>query len=589
MEFRILGPLEVDDGGRNVPLGGSKQRALLALLLLHANRVVPRDRLIDELWETAPPETARTALQVHVSQLRKALGREAIVTRAPGYVIQVGPEQLDLERFERLVATANGSDASQAAGTLREALALWRGPPLADIGDSVARPQRAQLEEQRLLALEQRIDADLDLRLQARLVPELEALVREHPLRERFRGQLMLALYRCGRQAEALDAYQRGRRLLSDDLGLEPGDQLKQLEKAILEQDPSLAVPEASLGAPAAAPVAREGPRRLRPILAIAVGALLLAGALAAGLVLATRGSEPIAVRANSVAKLDARSGKVVADVPIGGRPIAIAFGAGSIWVVDADHSTISRIDAKTNEALPIGGLGTDLSDVAFGFGSLWVAGGNDGTLIRIDPRHNSPTEVTLGKEGKVVPSPVFAVRTGAGAVWVTRGNELLRVDPREERVTDQLRVSRPQGLAVGPDAVWLTTEDERVLRVDPGTVQVAFGHDVSSPTYFPVVDRDSLWVIAPPGPTDEAPHLWRLDAETLDQNASIAFPNGAPYALTAGDGALWLVDSSSGAVWRIDPQTSSVKRFARVAHHPVAVGADKGVVWIGVQGEPIS
>ncbi len=589
MEFRILGPLEVLDGGREVPLGGSKQRALLAFLLLHANRVVPRDRLIDELWDTAPPETARTALQVHVSQLRKALGRDAIVTRAPGYVVNVQPGELDLERFERLVAAADGTDPSQAAEKLREALALWRGPPLGDLGDSVARSERAQLEEQRLLALEQRIDADLALALHAQLVPELEALVREHPLRERFRAQLMLALYRCGRQADALETYQRVRRLLSDELGLEPGDRLKQLEKAILEQDASLALPEASVAAPAAMAVARVGARRRLPGLAIVAGALMVAAALAAGLVLATRGTEAIAVRANSVAALDAKSGKVVADVPIGGRPVAIALGAGSVWVADADHSTISRIDSETKEALPIGGLGSDVSDVAFGFGSLWVAGGNDGTLTRIDPRHNSPTQVELGQVGDVVPQPVFAVRTGAGAVWVTRGNELLRVNPHEERVTARLRVIRPLGLAVGLGAVWLTTQDERVLRVDPGTVRPTFGHDVSRETFFPLVDRDSLWVIAAPGPADDVPHLWRLDPETLDQKASIDFAKRFPYGLAAGDGALWTVDPFSGVVSRIDPQAKVARRLAKIAHHPVAVAVDDGVVWVGVQAEPLS
>ena len=588
MEFRILGPLEVLDGGQNVPLGGSKQRALLAFLLLHANRVVPRDRLIDELWDATPPETARTALQVHVSQLRKALGRDAIVTRAPGYVIEVDPQQLDHVRFEQLVASVDGSDPSQTAQTLREALALWRGQPLADLGDSLARPERAQLEEERLLALERRIDADLELGLHAQLVPELEGLVREHPLRERFRGQLMLALYRCGRQAEALDEYQRGRRLLSDELGLDPGDRLKQLELAILEHNPSLSAPEASHAVPVAPAVPPTARRRL-PGLAIAVGALLLAAALAAGLVLATRDSAPIAVRPNSVAALDAGNGKVIADISIGGRPVAIALGAGSVWVADADHSTITRIDEKTKEALSIGGLGSDLSDVAFGFGSLWVAGGNDGTLIRIDPRHNTPTQVVLGKEGGVVPSPVFAVRTGAGAVWVTRGNELLRVDPREQRVTGRLRVSRPHGLAVGLGAVWLTTEDERVLRVDPRTVRLAFGHDVSRETFFPLVDHGSLWVIAAAPDPSGVPQVWRLDPETLDQSASIPFSKSFPYGLSAGDGALWLVDPDHEAVWRIDPQTNSAKRLARVAHHPVSVAAGYGIVWVGVQAEPLS
>ncbi len=245
MEFRILGPLEVSDDGRSLKVAGAKQRGLLALLLLHANEVVPRERLIDELWGEEPPETAATAIQVHVSQLRKALGRDAIVTQSPGYLVRVGEGELDLDRFETAVARARDEPPAEAAEVLREALALWRGPPLAELDAPFARAERARLEEQRLAALEQRIDADLEVGRHAQLVPELEGLVRGHPHRERLRGQLMLALYRCGRQADALAVYQSGRRLLDEELGLEPGEDLRRLERAILEQDESLSPPTA--------------------------------------------------------------------------------------------------------------------------------------------------------------------------------------------------------------------------------------------------------------------------------------------------------------------------------------------------------
>ena len=243
MEFRILGPLEVLDEGRPVALGGAKQRALLAVLLLHANEVVSRDRLIDELWGGEPPDTANTALHVHVSQVRKLLRRDAIVTQNPGYLIRISDGELDLHRFERLVATARAEEPAQAARLLREGLALWRGAPLAELGDSFARAERARLEEQRLAALEQRIDAELALGRHAELVPELEGRVREQPLRERLRGRLMLALYRSGRQADALEVYRSGRRLLDEELGLKPDDELQRLERAILNHDPSLESP----------------------------------------------------------------------------------------------------------------------------------------------------------------------------------------------------------------------------------------------------------------------------------------------------------------------------------------------------------
>jgi DNA-binding SARP family transcriptional activator len=247
MEFRILGPLEVWDGSREVSLGGPKPRALLAGLLLHPNEIVPADQLIDEFWGEDSPERAAAALRVNVSRLRKALPQDVLTTRSPGYVIRVGPDELDLHRFERLVdegrsLLARGL-AADASGRLRDALSLWRGPALADFAyESFAQAAIARLEEIRLAAVELRIDADLALGRHDELVGELEALVAEHPLRERLRRYLMTALYRSGRQAEALDAYQNARRALVDELGIEPSPALQELEKAILRQDPSLDV-----------------------------------------------------------------------------------------------------------------------------------------------------------------------------------------------------------------------------------------------------------------------------------------------------------------------------------------------------------
>src|SRR3954452_2021551 len=250
MEFRILGPLEVEAEGRLLKLGGAQPRALLALLLLHPNEVVPRERLIDELWDGPPPQTAATAVQVHVSQLRKVLGPGAIVTKRPGYLLRADDGDLDLRRFEEAVERSRSAAPEEAADLLTSALALWRGIPLAELDAPFARTARARLEEQRLGALEQRIDADLELGRHAKLVPEVEGLVRDHPLRERLRGQLMLALYRSGRQADALAAYQEGRRRLVEELGLEPGEELRRLQRAILEQDGSLALGRGAAGVP---------------------------------------------------------------------------------------------------------------------------------------------------------------------------------------------------------------------------------------------------------------------------------------------------------------------------------------------------
>jgi DNA-binding SARP family transcriptional activator len=247
VEFRILGPLEVWDDTGEVFLGGRKPRALLAVLVLHPNVVVGVDRLIDELWGEEPPERAVAALRVNVSRLRKSLPQDVLVTRSPGYVVRVGRDELDLQRFERLVDDARDLRArdltAAASERLREALSLWRGPPLADFAyESFAQAAIARLEEIRLAAVELRIDADLVLGRHAELVGELEALVAEHPLRERLWRYLMTALYRSGRQADALDTYQHARRALVDGLGIEPGTALQELERAILLQDPSLDV-----------------------------------------------------------------------------------------------------------------------------------------------------------------------------------------------------------------------------------------------------------------------------------------------------------------------------------------------------------
>jgi DNA-binding SARP family transcriptional activator/class 3 adenylate cyclase len=273
VQFRILGPLEVlDDHGRPLALGGAKQRALLAVLLLHAGQAVSADRLIDELWGEDPPETARSVLQVYVANLRKVLeparpkraAGGVLRTQAPGYLLDLGLEELDLARFERLAAEGRAAlaagDPAKAARLLAEAVGLWRGQTLTDVTLAASgQGAIARLEERRLTALEDRIEAELALGRHAELVGELQALVAAHPLRERLHGQLMLALYRTGRQAEALEAYRRTRETLAEELGIDPSPALQELERAILAQDPTLASP-APVRQPSEASVVRDGP-----------------------------------------------------------------------------------------------------------------------------------------------------------------------------------------------------------------------------------------------------------------------------------------------------------------------------------------
>ncbi|HEV8602009.1 MAG TPA: BTAD domain-containing putative transcriptional regulator [Gaiellaceae bacterium] len=249
VEFRVLGPFEVRVEGRPLELNRRKQRSLLALLLLHAGEVVSTDRLVEELWAGRPPKTAVSSLGNLLSALRKELGPQAVLTRPPGYMLDVDPDRVDLHRFERLVAqAAEGGDAGRRASLLHEALGLWHGPPLADLAfEPFAHVEIARLEELRTAAREELFQAELELGRHSKLVGEIDALVAEHPLRERLRGQLMLALYRSGRQAEALDAYRRARETLVGELGIEPSPELQRLEQSILRHDREIDLPKRAI------------------------------------------------------------------------------------------------------------------------------------------------------------------------------------------------------------------------------------------------------------------------------------------------------------------------------------------------------
>jgi DNA-binding SARP family transcriptional activator/DNA-binding beta-propeller fold protein YncE len=540
MEFRILGPLEVEDDGRLLALGGAKQRALLAVLLLHANEVVSRDRLIDELWGGSPPETASTALQVHVSQLRKELGRDVIVTQAPGYRIRVEPGGLDVERFEALVDEARGAEASAAAERLREALALWRGLPLADIDDAVARPDRRRLEEELLTALEQRIAADLELGQHVQLVPELERLVIEHPLRERLRGQLMLALYRSGRQADALEIYRRGRRMLSEELGIDPDSALQRLERAILTQDPSL---EAAI--------------ELRP-----------------------RSSGNEVPPPDSVALIDPERDEIAGYVLVGRRPVAMVVGHGSVWVANADDGTVSRIDPDRREVVRTIGIGAPAIDLAVGHDAVWVANGSDGTVSRIDPEAEAVVETfDLRGSSELAWNPVPAVAVDAEAVWVAVGpRHIVRIDPvtnEQVAITDVGNV--PVGLASDGRALWVVTMAERALRIEPrtsaATVEVPIGYPVAIAS-----GAEAIWVSG-------REQIWRIDPGTAAVTQTIRVGQRL-MGLRVAEGVVWAADNGGGEVIRIDPGTGLVAGSVPVGHAPTDLVWTEGTIWVSVQSE---
>ena len=452
MHVRILGPLEVEDEKAPVALGGQRQRALLAVLVLARGSVVSSDRLIDGLWEEEAPATARNVVQGHVSQLRKAFGGNGrLETRGHGYVLHLEQGELDVDQFEELFADGRRllteDDPAAASGALLEALALWRGPALADFAyEPFASAEAARLEDRRLACLEERIEADLALGRQVDLVPELEGLVRDHPLRERFRGQLMLALYRAGRQAEALDAYQDARRALVDELGIEPGPALQELERQILNQDPGLAPP--ARVEPPAAPAAES--RRRRGWLLLVAGLVVLAGAVGAGIWQLTRPDAPQIdiVAGNAVAAIDPATNRLIAQIPVGLSPTAVAVGEGSVWVLNADAQTISRIDPETKRTETFA-TGTTPTELAAGEGAVWIGNGAEQrasaesasawstwSVSRVDPGTGIAGEpVELSAAPGV---DIYAYRTpgqnrlavGGGSAWV--------VNPDPDRVTNR-------------------------------------------------------------------------------------------------------------------------------------------------------
>ena len=552
MEFRVLGPLEVEEDGRVLKLGGAKQRALLALLLLHANEAVARDRLIDEIWSSTPPETASAAIQVYVSQLRKLLGHDAIVTQPPGYLIRVQEGTLDLERFEACVARARAAPADEAGELLRQALALWRGPPLAELDGSFARPERARLDEQRLSALEQRIAADLELGRHAQLVPELESIVREHPLREHLRGQLMLALYRSGRQAEALDVYRTGRRLLDEEVGLEPGEELRRLERAILNHDPSLEP----------------------PVVAAIVGPSLAQRRVASG-----QGRVP--VPPDSVAVIDPERSEAVGHVPVGRRPVALAVGHGSLWVANADDGTVSRIDPDHYEVVRTIGIGAPAIDLAVAADAVWVANGSDGTVSRIDPNADAVVEtIDLRGSSDIAWNPAYAVAADSEAVWIAAGpHHTVRVDPATNEpvaLIDVLNV--PVGVALGEGALWVVTVAERLVRLEPEvnavTAEVAIGYPIAL-----TAGARGIWV------SDSRGRVWQIDPETTTVTHTISVSGGL-VGLCATDTTLWAANNAQGTLVRINPEDGLVVGTVPVGHAPTDVATCNELVWVSVQAE---
>jgi DNA-binding SARP family transcriptional activator len=592
MYFQLLGPLEVSDQGRSIAVGSGKRRALLGVLLLHANEVVSAERLIDELWGERPPATSAKSVQNYVSQLRRELhGRsrdgELLVTRSSGYLLRVGRDDLDVHRFERALAEGEralaAGEARRASDTLGDALELWRGAPLSDFAyEPFAQQEIARLAELRVVALEERIEAELALGRNAQVVGDLEALVREHPLREHIRGLLMVALYRCGRQAEALESYREGARRLREDLGLEPGPALRELEGRVLAHSPDLAAPTAPrsepsgslddaggaapvaeglrdaaggppvaerptavpgvLAKPAPAPGGRARLRRAGPLI-VAASVLLAAAVLAAFLRSAEKPSVPPAARldlaANSIAGMRVSGRAPEFGVPLPGRPTDVAAADGTAYVVTVESAALTVIDARSRSRSRTVPLRMTPGAVAIGDDGVWVADSRRGLVVRLAPGYGEQTARIAYRRTTVARPNVGGFRldptslaAGAGAVWLTDGSaRLRRLDPRTSRTTS-IAAPRPlDGVAVGAGAVWaFSARPAAVVRVDPRTNAVT---DV-----IPIVSR---------------------------RGADAPFPIG----IAANSLGVWVLNGNTATVTRIDPQQ-------RGPTDTIAIGVDR-------------
>ncbi len=588
LDFRILGAFEVVDGDRTVVLGGPQQRALLAVLVLRRGDIVSSDRLIDELWDGRPPATAAKIVQGYVSHLRKALGEDALLTRTGGYQLAATPEQVDAERFAQLAAEGRHSlsagDASAARQQLSTALAVWRGEALADLAyEPFAQEAIARLEEERLAALEDRIEADLRLGRDHDLVAELESLARRYPNRERLLGQLMLALYRCGRQADALDAYRRGRQALHDELGLEPGPELRTLEQQILTQDPALDLPARNRPSKRIGDSPRPTPgRAMRATWLLAGGGVLLLAAVVAAAIAELTGGHGLAVRvgSNSVAGISVRSNHVDAAIPVGDAPSAIAVGSGSLWVANVDDQTVSRVDPRTLQTLRTIALKQPPTGIAAADGAVWAVSSNATenyvTANQINPQFDT-IERTV-RVGNVDPASAAAVASGRDQLWVAPfSGDLTRLSPTSGAIDQRMDPSSsPAALAVGAGALWVTdSEGDDVVRVDPTglTTTIDVGHQ---PNGIAIGDG-GVWVADTGDNT-----VVRINPSTAAVTTTIPVGDD-PLGVTVGAGSVWVANSGNGTVSRIDPQTDQVTATITVGGSPQGIVVTGGTAWVTV------
>ena len=580
LEVRALGQLTIEVDGQEVELGKGNERLLVALLALNAGKPVSLEWIVDTLWPDDPPPTAREMVRIYVGRVRKRLGENAIRTRPGGYALDTESEAVDVLRFERLCKAASRDlhegDASGALAVLEQALALWQGPPLPELGAlPFVREERARLDELHLAAVEDRIDAELELGRAGELVAELESLVRDQPHRERRRCQLMLALYRSGRQTEALAHYQDARRLLVDEFGVEPGPELQALQKAILTQDPSLSAHSGTRPGAAATAPKRAGRQHRRLAAGLSAAAAVAAAAVVVALVVQGTPST-VAIGRDSISAVDTQTGAVVKSLHLGGLPGPVAVDSARVWLGDGRLRRLQELDARRLRTLRTIGLPDFPEAIVTGFGAAWVANGYNGTIVRIDAEHGDSRvfRPEPNAHGRV------ALATGYGGLWAaSQDGVLVRLDPRSLAATTRIGgLASPSAIATGLGGVWVAdaTRDE-LVRVDPLKNRIAHTIPIGGTAADVAVGNGSVWAVTP-----LEGRLWRIDPRTNAVVASIA-AGPKPLTVAATPGSVW-VGSADGTLSEVDPNRNRVVRTIRTGGPVAGLAALRNRVWVTVR-----
>ena len=579
LEFGLLGPMQVRVAGAELELGGIKQRALLALLLLQLNEPVSTDRLIDSLWGAVPPPTAGKMVHLFVSRLRKQL--DATVDEGPihttpaGYVLRAERSSLDINRFEELARAAHDAlrdRPADAAEALRVALGLWRGAALADFPDEpFFATEAARLEERRVTATEDLVDAELASGHHAELVGTLEALIATHPLRERLRGQLMLSLYRSGRQAEALAAYRVTREFLVDELGIEPGKTLQELHASMLRQAPELDLPDERQTASANGELGAPPRFRRRRLWVIGLTTAIAAAATVGAAMLGHHGTATL--RANSVGVLDPTDGHILADVGVGLSPGPVVASAGSVWVGNQGDRTVVKVDAVSRRLVSTYGIPSVPTALAVDGLTVWIADGYAGTISRIVSRPSflsSPFRPQPGARGRVLMSP------SRSAFWVAlTDRSLLEIDSTTLRSRRALRGGAlPGALLYAAPYLWETTGSRASLvRLDPDGRVPPLRLAINSVAVLAYGDG-AVWAAA---------HdlVWRIAPRDGRILATIPAPGATSIAV--GPRSVWAASSGEGVLYQIDPRTNDLVRTRRTAHQLGDLAFANDELWVAI------